>query len=56
VTKRKQDYANAQKQIVADAPYVFTYFNVSTQISNNKIHNFTIYPDQMIRMVDVWKG
>jgi len=56
VTKRKQAYANAQKQIVADAPYVFTYFNVSTQISNNKIHNFTIYPDQMIRMVDVWKG
>jgi peptide/nickel transport system substrate-binding protein len=54
--KRKQDYQNAQKQLVADAPYVFTFFGVSQQISNNKIHNFTLYPDLMIRMVDVWKS
>ena len=54
--KRKQDYDNAQKQIVQDAPYVFTIFGVSPQISNNKIHNFTLYPDLMIRMVEVWKG
>jgi peptide/nickel transport system substrate-binding protein len=56
VTKRKLDYANAQKQIVADAPYVFTFFGVSAQISNTKIHNLTLYPDLMIRMADVWKG
>jgi peptide/nickel transport system substrate-binding protein len=55
-SKRKSDYQNAQKQIVADAPYVFTYFGVSAQISNTKIHNFTLYPDLMIRMADVWKG
>ena len=55
-SKRKQDYDSAQKQIVADAPYVFTYFGVSAQISNNKIHNFTLYPDLMIRMAEVWKG
>jgi len=54
--KRKSDYDNAQKQIVADAPYVFTSFGVSPQISSNKIHNFTLYPDLMIRMAEVWKG
>jgi len=54
--KRRQDYQNAQKQIVADAPYVFTFFGVSSQISNNKIHAFTLYPDLMIRMAEVWKG
>jgi peptide/nickel transport system substrate-binding protein len=54
--KRKQDYDNAQKQIVQDAPYVFTNFGVSAQISNTKIHNFTLYPDLMIRMAEVWKS
>lgn len=54
--KRKQDYDNAQKQIVQDAPYVFTTFGVSAQISNTKIHSFTLYPDLMIRMAEVWKG
>jgi peptide/nickel transport system substrate-binding protein len=54
--KRKQDYQNAQKQIAQDAPYVFTTFGVSPQISNTKIHNFTLYPDLMIRMAEVWKG
>ena len=54
--KRKQDYDNAQKQIVQDAPYVFTSFGVSPQISDTKIHNFTLYPDLMIRMAEVWKG
>jgi peptide/nickel transport system substrate-binding protein len=55
-SKRKQDYMNAQKQIVTDAPYVFSVFGVSAQISNNKIHGFTLYPDLMIRMAEVWKG
>jgi len=55
-SKRKQDYMNAQKQLVADAPYVFTGFGVSAQISDNKIHGFTLYPDLMIRMAGVWKG
>jgi peptide/nickel transport system substrate-binding protein len=54
--KRKQDYINAQKQIVQDAPYVFTTFGVSAQISDTKIHGFTLYPDLMIRMAEVWKG
>jgi peptide/nickel transport system substrate-binding protein len=54
--QRKQDYDNAQKQIVQDAPYVFTTFGVSAQISDTKIHNFTLYPDLMIRMAEVWKG
>jgi peptide/nickel transport system substrate-binding protein len=54
--KRKEDYDNAQKQIVEDAPYVFTTFGVSSQISSTKIHNFTLYPDLMIRMAEVWKG
>ena len=55
-TKRKQDYDNAQKQIVTDAPYVFSFFGTSAQISDNKIHDFTLYPDLMIRMAEVWKG
>ena len=55
-SKRKQDYLNAQKQLVGDAPYVFTVFGVSAQISSNKIHGFTLYPDLMIRMAEVWKG
>src|SRR5712664_3238979 len=54
--KRKQDYSNAQKQIVADAPYVFSVFGVSAQISNTKIQGFTLYPDLMIRMGEVWKS
>jgi len=54
--KRKQDYDNAQKQIVADAPYVFSVFGVSAQISDTKIHGFTLYPDLMIRMGEVWKS
>ncbi len=54
--KRKQDYDSAQKQIVQDAPYVFTTFGVSAQITNTKIHAFTLYPDLMIRMAEVWKG
>jgi peptide/nickel transport system substrate-binding protein len=54
--KRKQAYASAQKQIAQDAPYVFTSFGVSAQISNTKIHGFTLYPDLMIRMAEVWKG
>ena len=55
-SKRKLDYQNAQKQIAADAPYVFTTFGVSAQISSKKIHSFTLYPDLMIRMAEVWKG
>ncbi len=55
-SKRKDDYDNAQKQIVQDAPYVFTTFGVSAQISDTKIHNFTLYPDLMIRMAEVWKS
>ena len=54
--KRKEDYDNAQKQIVQDAPYVFTYFGVSAQISSNKVNGFTLYPDLMIRMAGVWKA
>ena len=54
--KRKQDYDNAQKQIVQDAPYVFTTFGVSAQISDNKINGFVLYPDLMIRMAEVWKS
>ena len=54
--KRKQDYDNAQQQIVTDAPYVYTVFGVSAQISDNKIHGFTLFPDLMIRMAEVWKG
>lgn len=54
--KRKQDYDSAQKQIVEDAPYVFTTFGVSAQISSNKVQGFTLYPDLMIRMAEVWKS
>lgn len=54
--KRKSDYQQAQKQIAADAPYVFLSFGVSPQISSNKVHNFTLYPDGMIRLMEVWKG
>lgn len=56
LTKRKSDYQQAQKLLVADAPYVFTVFGVVAQISDNKIHNFTLYPDGMIRLVEVWKS
>ena len=31
-------------------------FGTSAQISDTKIHNFTLYPDLMIRMAEVWKG
>jgi hypothetical protein len=35
---------------------VFSVFGVSAQISSNKIHSFTLYPDLMIRMAEVWKS
>ena len=54
--QRKQDYDSAQKQIVQDAPYVFTTFGVSAQISDTKINGFVLYPDLMIRMAEVWKS
>ncbi len=54
--RRKSDYQQAQKLIATDAPYIFTHFGVSTQISSAKIKHFTIYPDAMIRLVEVGKG
>ena len=55
LTKRKSDYQQAQKLLVTDAPYVFTVFGVVAQISDVKVHNFTLFPDGMIRLSEVWK-
>ena len=54
--KRKANYQQAQKLIAQDAPYIFTHFGVSTQITSSKIRHFTIYPDGMIRLAEVGKA
>lgn len=56
VAKRKQLYHDAQKQLVADAAYVFTYDQSVPQISNRKVRNFTLVPDGINRFAEVYKS
>jgi peptide/nickel transport system substrate-binding protein len=54
--KRKQTYQQAQKIIVGDAAYVFTTDPTVPQITNKTVQNFTLVPDGINRLAEVWKS
>jgi peptide/nickel transport system substrate-binding protein len=54
--KRKQIYQDAQKVVASDAVYVFVYDPVVAQISTKKVQNFTLIPDGINRLAEVWKS
>ena len=43
-SKRTSDYQQAEKLILDDAPYVFLYHGVATQISTKSVQNFQLLP------------
>lgn len=53
--KRKQLYQQVQRMVAEDAPYVYIYHPPAQQIISKKVHNFTLYPDQINRYIEVWK-
>ena len=55
LSKRKQDYDQAQKLLVTEVAYVFTRHPPATQISTKHVHNFVVYPDTINRFAEVWK-
>ncbi len=54
--KRKQLYDDAQKALVQDGAYMFTYHPTAQWISSTKVHNFTLFPDTINRFGEVWLG
>lgn len=53
--KRKAAYQRANKILTEDVAYLFISNGVSTQVSSNKVRNFLLMPDQMMRFHEVWK-
>jgi peptide/nickel transport system substrate-binding protein len=53
---RKQLYQQAQRILVEDVAYVFTYDPVTQQITSKKVQNFTLVPDSINRLAEVWKS
>jgi len=56
LTARAMDYQTAEKQIVMDASYIFITHGVSSQISSNKVHGFTLLPTTIIDCSTIWLG
>ena len=54
--KRKQIYQDAQRMIAQAGVYVFTYDPNVAQISSKKVQNFTLVPDGINRLAEVWKS
>jgi peptide/nickel transport system substrate-binding protein len=53
---RRQLYQQAQRLLVEDGAYVFLYHQNVQQISSGKVRNFTLVPDGINRLAEVWKG
>jgi peptide/nickel transport system substrate-binding protein len=53
--KRKAAYQRANKILTEDAAYLFISNGVSRQVSSNKVRNFLLMPDQMMRFHEAWK-
>jgi peptide/nickel transport system substrate-binding protein len=53
--KRKAAYLRANKILTEDVAYLYISNGVSTQVSSNKVRNFLLMPDQMMRFQEVWK-
>ena len=54
--KRKQFYQEAQRIIAGSAAYVFTHHPNVAQISTKHVQNFTLIPDGINRLAEVWKS
>ncbi|HEY4024936.1 MAG TPA: ABC transporter substrate-binding protein [Candidatus Dormibacteraeota bacterium] len=54
--KRKPLYQEAQRIIVGDAAYVFTTDPATPQITSRKVQGFTLIPDGINRLAEVWKS
>ena len=54
--KRKQFYQEAQRIIAGSAVYVFTHHPNVAQISTKHVQNFTLIPDGINRLAEVWKS
>jgi peptide/nickel transport system substrate-binding protein len=54
--KRKQLYQQAQRIVVGDGAYVFTTDPTVPQISSAKVQGFTLIPDGINRLAEVWKS
>ncbi len=55
-SKRKQIYQEAVRTLVDDAAYIFVYDPNVAQISSKKVQNFTLVPDGINRLAEVWKS
>jgi peptide/nickel transport system substrate-binding protein len=53
--KRKAAYRRANQIIGEDAPYLFISNGVARQVSSNKVRNYLLMPDNMMRYAEVWK-
>ncbi len=51
---RAQDYIQAQKLLVNDAPYVFLYHGVAVQASSKKVQNFLLLPTGIMEFASVY--
>jgi peptide/nickel transport system substrate-binding protein len=54
--KRKQLYQQAQRIVVGDGAYVFTTDPTVPQISSAKVQGFTLIPDGINRLAEVWRS
>jgi peptide/nickel transport system substrate-binding protein len=55
-SKRKQLYQEAQRILVSEVANVFTRHEPAQQVTNKKVHNYQLFPDDMFRFAEVWKG
>jgi peptide/nickel transport system substrate-binding protein len=56
ISKRKQIYAQAQRQIVADLPMVPLLFGAEYAALRTSVNGFEWIPDQIPRFRDLWKS
>jgi peptide/nickel transport system substrate-binding protein len=54
--RRRQIYQDVQRIIVGDAADIFTYDPTTAQITSRKVQGFTLIPDGINRLAEVWKG
>jgi len=53
--QRASLYRQVNKLAAEEAPYIFTFHDVTGQFSTAKVKHFTPVPDAIYRFVDVWK-
>jgi peptide/nickel transport system substrate-binding protein len=54
--KRRQIYMDVQRILVGDPAAIFTYDGNTQQITSNKVRGFTLVPDGINRLAEVWKS